>query len=344
MSTRVAVDTAKDEAIRKLYYGKNGLRSPQGTYQDAREKGLGITYAYVRDWFKRNFDRTRPTGGGKNSFVAQGPYQESQTDLFYITPKQMPKQQYKYGISVIDIFTKRATVVHAKSKTIKDWMRALRQSFVDLGGKPKMVMTDKDGTLMFGRKTQIEPELERLGIDLVMTAGAPHFVERFHRTFKNMLLKSMESAPQVAAEERNNFRKHKITEKTAPPPTPPTRRTRVLQWHTFIPGILKQYNTINVHSSTGKTPIEASKETSTMDVKANLEVRAMKGRKYPPIVVNDMVRVIRKKVLGDKEHSGNTQGGAAKQMEASNVRLGQKFYKLNDDMEYIRSDTVKMDR
>ena len=144
------VDEAKDAIIKAQYYGRNGFRSPQGTYQDVRSQG--ITYAYVRDWFRRNFDRKRATGGGKNSFVAQRAHQEYQIDLFEITEKQMPGQMYRYGFSVIDIFTKRATVTPSKEKKLSYWIRAIGQSFKDLGGQPDMVITDKDGSLQFGEK------------------------------------------------------------------------------------------------------------------------------------------------------------------------------------------------
>ncbi len=40
-----------------------------------------------------------------------------------------------------------------------------------------------------------------------------------------------------------------------------------------------------------------------MDVKANLEIRAMKNRKYPALNVGDEVKIMRKKKVGEKERT-----------------------------------------
>ncbi len=40
-----------------------------------------------------------------------------------------------------------------------------------------------------------------------------------------------------------------------------------------------------------------------MDVKANLEIRAMKNRKYPALNVGYDVKIMRKKKVGEKERT-----------------------------------------
>lgn len=92
-----------------------------------------------------------------------------------------------------------------------------------------------------------------------------------------------------------------------------------------------------VHSATGMTPADARKPASEMSAKAAMELKAQRGRKYPPIEVGDFVRVSRKKVLGDKEFVGNFRPGEHEVLSISE-NFGQKFYKLDDRREYIRSD------
>ena len=52
----------------------------------------------------KNVEITKQVGGKKNNFVAQRAYQEYEVDIFYITEKQMPNQEFPFGLSMIDIF------------------------------------------------------------------------------------------------------------------------------------------------------------------------------------------------------------------------------------------------
>ena len=67
------------------------------------------------------------------------------------------------------------------------------------------------------------------------------------------------------------------------------------QWHDYIYQVMLTYTNKLKHSSTGKTPDEARKDTHQADVKANLEIRALNNRKYPPLNVGDEVKIMRKK-------------------------------------------------
>ena len=102
-----------------------------------------------------------------------------------------------------------------------------------------------------------------------------------------------------------------------------------IQWQTYIPRILSKYNNQMVSSATGMTPNEARKESSQSPVKASMELRAMRGRKYPTTNVGDIVRVHRKKVLGDKDFVGDFRHGEHEVLSISE-NFGQKFYKLDD--------------
>ena len=102
------------------------------------------------------------------------------------------------------------------------------------------------------------------------------------------------------------------------------------------------YNNKLVHSSTKKTPQEAKQATHQMDVKANLEIRAMKNRKYPPLNVGDSVKIMRKKKAGEKERTSNWSIEVFK-VTAINEELGQNYYKVaNIDRDYTRAEVLKV--
>ena len=90
--------------ISETYYSPTGLSTPNKIYADVRAKNKAITLDLARQWFSENVEQTKQVGGAKNSYVAQRAFQEFQADIFYITPKQMPSQQYPFGLSMIDVF------------------------------------------------------------------------------------------------------------------------------------------------------------------------------------------------------------------------------------------------
>ena len=312
------LDKEKDEQIRKLYFGPDGFRSQSGTYQDARTAGYKITLAYVRDWFKRNFDREKQVSGTRNSYVAKYAGQQIQADIFYITENYLRAQEYPFGLSAIDIFSKKAAVIPMKERKFEDVAQALLTAFNKIGKQPDVVFTDDEGAL---NNKEASPWFGEMGIQHIASPSKAKFVERFNRTFRGMLFKHMNG--------------HQNTKRI--------RGKTNLQWHDFIPAIINTYNTKMVHSATGLTPVEAARPGNEASAKASMEVRASHGRKFPPLEEGNKVRIVRQKKLGDKEHMNNFRAGTYEVVSISE-NLGQKYYKLSDGKEYIRSDIVKMER
>ncbi len=114
VAANAAISEEWDQFIRRDYYSKNGGSTAYKTYLDAKFIDPRITLDWVRDWFRKNIERTRQVGGAKNSYVAQRAYKEYQPELFYITDKQFPNQDYPYGLSMIDIFSKFAVSIPLK--------------------------------------------------------------------------------------------------------------------------------------------------------------------------------------------------------------------------------------
>ena len=122
---------------------------------------------------------------------------------------------------------------------------------------------------------------------------------------------------------------------------PPVDTTQY-QWSDLVPQIMAEYNYKNKHRITGMTPAEARKPSSEVDAKAAMELVAKRGRTFPMLRIGDVVRIIKKKnPVGEKEFMTNFKKGEHK-VESINENFGQKFYKLSDGREYIRSDIVLM--
>ena len=87
------------------------------------------------------------------------------------------------------------------------------------------------------------------------------------------------------------------------------------------------YNNKNIHTSTKMTPKEAKLKRNEYAVKLNLELRALKNRKYPELNVGDEVKVMRKKAITEKERSSRwlSETFTVARIEE---KLGQKYYHL----------------
>ncbi len=68
--------------IRKAYYSRTGLSTPYKIWKDVNSQDNRISLERVKAWFRENVARTKPTGGGKNSFVAPRAYHEYQVEKF----------------------------------------------------------------------------------------------------------------------------------------------------------------------------------------------------------------------------------------------------------------------
>ena len=307
--------------ISKVYHGPEGGKPAFKTWEDAREINPRITLNEVKGWFKMNIQPKGQVWGKRNSYVAQGPYVEFQADLFLVTENQFKNQEYKYGLSMIDVFSKYAVVLPLKENTAEPLTEAIFEAFELMGKKPKILYTDNEGAL---NTAWVKAKFEKEGIKRVV-AGTAYFVERFNRTFKNRMadrLKELLKPKRIVGKQ-------------------PKREPINYQWDDLIPFIMAEYNAKNKHRITGMTPLEARKPSNEADVKAGIELAATQGVKFPPLRVGDTVRMLLKKKLGHKEFQDAFKPGKQTVVSISES-LGQKFYTLSDKREYVRSDLVKM--
>ena len=97
----------KDKIISDVYHDRAGFGSQRTTYLDAKKTNPSITMQDVKDWFSENIERKTQLSG-YNSFVAPETNYEYQLDLFFISPKDLKNQQFKGGLVLLDVFSRKS--------------------------------------------------------------------------------------------------------------------------------------------------------------------------------------------------------------------------------------------
>ena len=290
----------KQKIISDIYNDPSGFGSKAVTLADARKKDKTITMDDVNQFFSKNVE-VKKLPRGQNSFVAPNANYQYQLDLFFMGKEDFEnKQKTRNGLVLIDIFSKYAVVLPIPSKNPPDVLAGILEGIQKMGDKPDMIYADEEGSLT-GSKVDIRGALKDRGIELYTTRGHPNFAERFIRTFKDMLFKRVEA----------DIKKGKQN----------------IQWVDYIFQIMVTYNDKMKHSSTQFTPKEARNKRNEHAVKLNLELRALKNRKYPELNVGDEVKVMRKKAITEKERSSRYLKETFK-VKRIEEKLGQKYYYL----------------
>ena len=290
----------KQKIISEIYNDPSGFASKAVTLADARKKDKSITMDDVNEFFRKNVE-VKKLPRGQNSFVAPNANYQYQLDLFFMGKEDFEnKQKTRNGLVLIDIFSKYAVVLPIPSKNPLDVLAGILEGIQKMGDKPDMIYADEEGSLT-GSKVDIRGALKDRGIELYTTRGHPNFAERFIRTFKDMLFK------RVEADEKKGKQN--------------------IQWVDYIFQIMVTYNDKMKHSSTQFTPKEARNKRNEHAVKLNLELRALKNRKYPELNVGDEVKVMRKKAITEKERTSRYLKETFK-ITRIDEKLGQKYYYL----------------
>ena len=98
----------------------------------------------VKNFFEEFVERKKQLRGF-NSFVAPHHNYEYQADLFFIN--DLPNQDFKLGMIMIDAFSKYMTVIPMKSKAEGNIASAILEGFQKMDGHPKILYTDDEPAL-----------------------------------------------------------------------------------------------------------------------------------------------------------------------------------------------------
>ena len=294
-------ERTKDDVIKSVYYGQDGFGSIETTYRKAKMKDITITKQNVKDWFFKNVEKISKVTG-YNTYIPNAPLDEFQIDHFNFGERGEEQD----GLAIIDTFTKLARVYPGKNDgahTLAALMQAIKYI-----GKPKMIFCDNEPTFNLVKEFCKDNQIQ-----FIITTGHAMVVERFIRTFKNMIWKRL---------------KH--------------NKLDVTKWKDYINEVIFTYNSTE-HTATGMRPYDAIKPENTLQTKVNLEMKRHDTRKYPEIKVGDKVKLFFKKPLqARKEHLSNW-GEEVYEVTSISESFNQKYYHLKDfDRAVLRHDMLKV--
>ena len=118
--------------VSEIYYDQAGFGSIATTYKDAKKKDASITMQDVKEWFQENVGRKKQLSG-YNSFIAPDINFEYEWDFFYIK-NDLDDQKYRIGLLLIDVFSRKATVVPIASKQPADITAGIMEALNKMGG------------------------------------------------------------------------------------------------------------------------------------------------------------------------------------------------------------------
>ena len=248
---------------------------------------------------------------GYNSYVSPGPNHEYQIDLFFMSDlKNEEHQKYKLAMCAIDAFTRFLTVVPLKGKNEANFLAGLMECFKNLGGKPKVIYADQEGS--FNGK-YVQQYLKENDIQLIMTLAHAAIVERAIKTVKEMLYKRLEHDPNRP-------------------------------WYgDLLQQVIFVYNYMRPHTTLGMTPYAAKQPKNEAEVRDNLYKKAKHNRVYPEIEVGDLVRIYKKKDKLDKQQVG-VWSKQRYTVEDIIIDNDQKFYKTTyqNNRKLLRHELLKV--
>ena len=295
----------KNETIEKVYNDFYG--SIKQTYEEARKIDPTIKYDDIKKYFEQH--RVRRTNlRGYNSFIADHYKQEYQMDLFFIN--ENTEQKFNIGLLLIDIFSKFMIVVPLFSKQPQDLLDGLEEGLKDMGGKPESIYTDDEGSL---NSKLLQDYFKQNNIKHITTRTHAPVAERAVRTIKDLIYRRLEKNPNMKWYE-----------------------TKILA------NSLVMYNYKMVSRATGFTPNEARQKKNELQVKLKLELNRKTTRKYPPIEVNDKVRIYKKKGKFDKERVPVWSENMFN-VDKIEISMGQKFYYVSGrEKPLLRHEILKV--
>lgn len=186
-----------------------------------------------------------------------------------------PDKNYKYILTVLDVFSKYAWAVPLKSKTGVEMVEAFKKIFKDSGRKFKKLWVDK-GTEYYNKiflKFLKDNNCELYSTESELKCSV---AERFNRSLKEMMYR-------------------KFTE------LDDSKNPKAI-WLKLLPGLVEEYNN-RVHRTIGMTPIEGSKKENEEWIKENVFSEQLSNKKAK-LHVGDFVRIYKYKSTFEKGYIG----------------------------------------
>ena len=247
---------SNEQVLSNIYYDlERGYGSAKSLYEQAKEEGAVITLEEVKNFMKKQPNKQIKGYQNYNSYLVPYARAEFQIDIMDMN-KFKQEGEERYGLIVIDAFSRYAYIHPMENKNSEDVLKALKEAFKVMG-EPIEIFSDEDTAFL----SVVKKYLDGLGIVQKTTRTHANIVEGLIRTIKN------------GVADRIRFTKG--------------------NWTDLYKPTLKKYNN-TIHSSTGAKPVEAHKVENRVNVKVDLTLKQKHFRKYPQLTVGDKVKIYTK--------------------------------------------------
>ena len=247
---------SNEQILSNIYYDlERGYGSAKSLYEQAKEEGAVITLEEVKSFMKKQPNKQIKGYQNYNSYLVPYARAEFQIDIMDMN-KFKQEGEERYGLIVIDAFSRYAYIHPMENKNSEDVLKALKEAFKVMG-EPIEIFSDEDTAFL----SVVKKYLDGLGIVQKTTRTHANIVERLIRTIKN------------GVADRIRFTKG--------------------NWTDLYKPTLKKYNNA-IHSSTRAKPVEAHKDENRVNVKVNLTLKQKHFRKYLQLTVGDKVKIYTK--------------------------------------------------
>ena len=211
-----------------IYYAPSNVAAYGGV--ERLQRATHAARRETQDWLRtqRTCTLHKPARKRYNTrpYRTAGIDQQWQADLVEMIPYARVNQNYRYLLTIIDLFSRYAWAIPIRDKTGRSVTAAFRLVFAQ-GRRPQRLQTD-DGREFDNRHVQHLLNIQNIRFFTVKSQFKAAVVERFNRTLKTKMWRHF-------------------------------TRTGSYQWTRILPDLMMAYNA-SVHRSLGVAPINVTNE------------------------------------------------------------------------------------
>lgn len=194
------MEDSAEQQLRALYYDPStGFASASALYKRAKQQGLKVSLAKVKDWMKVQETSQvfhRRTVKAHYPLISYSPFTRIQIDLADVSQLSRWNGGVKFLFCAIDVFTRFAFVLPLKSKgdaeVLAAWKAIVEQIVTRTGFPPSQLDSDQESSFMSRNfKAYCEELLISQKLLPIDDMKGTAVVERFIRTVRELLNRYM---------------------------------------------------------------------------------------------------------------------------------------------------------
>jgi len=295
------------ELVDKLYRDASlGLLTAPALNKYLKDNGhTGYTINKIKDYLNSlETTQTSKLHYSNVSYVAEHPLEQFQIDLVYMDSSWF-NHNYKYLLTCIDVFSKKADVIPLKDRNQDTVADAFNKILSNIG-IPKTIYSDQGSEF---KNATFQKLLDKHHIQIIFALAHAPFIEAFNKNIKYKLVKYM-------------------------------KLHNTKNWSEFLPQVLNAYNNTK-HSATGIAPNEVSSKNE-IQVAMKLRSKAKTGN-YPDIDVGDNVRlqIVHKTPKGFKEQWSTELHTVQKDYHNGVYKIDNQLYPRKE-LQLVKGDVIKL--